>query len=69
MTIMSACPSVIFFISAKQVYVWHNPTLSSCPGKMADKDMEDPARAVKKLVDHKVMEVVSDKEKPIYIVS
>ena len=49
------------------MYVWHNPTLSSCPGKITD--MEDPARAVEKLVDHKVMEVVSDKEKPIYIVS
>ena len=67
MTIMSACPSVIFFISAKQVYVWHNTTLSSCPGKVTD--MEDPARAVEKLVDQKVMEVVSDKEELIYIVS
>ena len=48
-------------------YDYYDPTLSSCPGKITD--MEDPARAVEKLVDHKVMEVVSDKEKPIYIVS
>ena len=31
--------------------------------------MEDPAIAVEKLVDQNVMEVVSDKEDPIYIVS
>ena len=49
------------------MYVWHNPTLSSCPGKVTD--MEDPARAVEKLVDQKVMGVVSDKEELIYIVS
>ena len=49
------------------MYVWHNPTLSSCPGKITD--MEDPAMAVEKLVDQNVMEVVSDKEELIYIVS
>ena len=41
------------------MYVWHNPTLSSCSGKISD--MEDPARAVEKLVDQEVMEVLSDK--------
>ena len=51
------------------MYVWHNPTLSSCPGKITDKDMEDPARAVETLVYQMVMDVVSDKQKPIYIVS
>lgn len=40
------------------MYVWHNPTLSSS-GKISD--MEDPARAVEKLVDQEVMEVLSDK--------
>ena len=49
--------------------VWYNPTLSSHPGKITDKVMEDPARAVEKLVDQKVVEVVSDKEELIYIVS
>ena len=62
---MSVCH--FFFISAKEVYVWHNPTLSSCPGKISD--MEDPARAVEKLVDQEVMEVLSDKAELIFIVS
>ena len=49
------------------MYVWHNPTLSSCPGKITD--TKDSVRTVEKLVDQKVMEVVSDKEELIYIVS
>ena len=49
------------------MYVWHNPTLSSCPGKISD--MEDPARAVEKLVDQEVMEGLSDKAELIFIVS
>ena len=49
------------------MYVWHNPTLSSCPGKISG--MEDPARAVEKLVDQEVMEGLSDKAELIFIVS
>ena len=69
MTTIWACPPVTFFYHSQTSVRAAQPHAQQLPREdLTDQDMEDPARAVEKLVDQKVMEVVSDQEKPIYIV-